>query len=328
MRRIGGILALLGGLLAMTGAADAAAPACTAASSQPQRLDFTSGGQPTYAYVSLPAVSPRALVTYDHGYTDQPNDADDLRNLRLISDALQAVVVAPVYRGTVVLGPETTRGAPIRAGAADTVALAQIYRTACGRLPTIALGLSMGGTIAGLSAIQGGKGLYDLWAGLNPMQDAITASLVSRLASPAFADDLDAEAGGTPLTATASYTSLSLTARHAELAHSGIRGAIIVDALGDQTGAQLQTQLLAPLLTGDGLPVDRQIATTADPDSPPEGGVDSALLGTGAILTGHLGLTSVRLAIERMQAFLASPQAAGLRIGIVLPGVLRLSLSL
>jgi len=327
MRRIGGLAgAALAVALSMAVPA-AAGAACTAATSTPQRLDFTSGGQPTYAYVSLPAAPPRALVTYDHGYGDQPSDASDLRNIQLISDSLGAIVVAPVYRGTVILGPESTRGAPIRNGVADTVALAQMFRAACGRIPTIALGLSMGGTVAGLSAIQGGKGLYDLWTGLNPMQDSLTASLVSRAVSPQFADDLDAEAGGTPTTATASYLSFSLAARHADLARSGIRSAIIIDALGDATGAQLQTNLLQPLLILDGLPVDRQIATVADPDARPEGGVDAMLLGTGAILTGHLGLTSVRLAIERMQAFLASPAPPQLRLGIALP-VLRLGVSL
>jgi hypothetical protein len=280
-------------------------------------MNFTVAGQPTFAFVARPATAPRALITYDHGYSDQPDDADDRRNLQLLSDRLHAIVVAPVYRGTVIRTPELTRGAPVREGAADTVYLARRFRTACGRLPTIALGLSMGGTVAGLSVIDGGHGLYDLWVGLNPMQESATASLASRATGATeFADDLDAEAGGTPLTATQAYQSFSLAQRHAALAHSGIRGAVIVDAGGDQTGAQLQTQLLWPLLLLDGLKVDREIAVRKDLDSPSEGGIDATLLGTGAILTGHLGLTSVRLASERIAAFLDSAAMLKYRVGL------------
>ena len=314
---IGGFFVVACALAAGAAPAGAAAPACTAPTSAPARLDFSVDGQPTFAFVARPPAAPRALVTYDHGYGDQPGDADDRRNLQLLSDRLHAIVVAPVYRGTIVLGPESTRGAPVRAGAADTVQLARAFRDACGRLPTIALGLSMGGTVAGLSAITGGHGLYDLWVGLNPMQDSSTASLASRITGATqFADDLDAEAGGTPLTAPAAYASFSLAQRHAELAHSGIRGAVIVDAAGDQTGAQLQTQLLWPLLLADGLTVDREIAIRKDTDAPPEGGLDTALLGAGAILTGHLGLTSVRIAAERIADFLDSASMLRLRIGV------------
>ena len=176
---IGRIFAAAFVLLAITAAPAGAALRCTSGSSVPKRLNFRVGGEATFAFISRPAVKPRALITYDHGYGDQPGDADDLRNIRLLSDRLDAIVVAPIYRGTRILGPEETRGAPIRAGVVDTVQLARAYRSACGRLPTVALGLSMGGTIAGLSAIAGGRGLYDLWVGLNPMQDAYTASLAA-----------------------------------------------------------------------------------------------------------------------------------------------------
>lgn len=304
-KRIGGIFAA--GLVLLATAAPAnAALRCTASTSTPKRFTFVVGDEPTFGFIARPATAPKALITYDHGYGDQPGDADDLRNIKLLSEKLHAIVVAPIYRGTRIIGPEETRGAPIRAGATDTVQLARTYRAACGRLPTVALGLSMGGTIAGLSAINGGRGLYDLWVGLNPMQDASTASLVAGVAAGDFGDDLDREAGGNPLSAAATYSSISLAQRHADLARSGIKGAVIIDAVGDMTGAQLQTQLLQPLLVGDGLAVDRAIAIFKDSDAPAEPGLDSALLGKNSVLTGHLGLTSVRLALERIRAFLAS----------------------
>lgn len=291
--------------LAVTTTAQAAVQ-CTAAASAPTRVDTEIAGAPTYAYVSLPESAPRALITYDHGYGDLPGGSDERRNIELLSRRLQSIVVAPVYRGTREIDAERSAGAPLRAGVADTVELARRYRAACGeRIPVVAVGLSMGGTISALSAIE--ARFYSLWVGINPMQDSITASLASRAAgATAFADDLDAEHGGTPLTATAAYRSTSLVLRHAELARSGIRRAVIIDALGDATGAQLQTNLLAPLLRLDRLAVERHVRLLRDPDSPPEGDVFTPLLGNDSPFTGHLGLTSVRIAVERIAAFLGS----------------------
>lgn len=292
------------GAAALLAAAPAQADgACTAASPQAQRVDTVIAGTPTHAYVSLPAGAPRALVTYDHGYGDLPGDAADRRNIELLGTRLGAIVVAPVYRGTREIDPETSRGAPIRAGVADTVELARRYRAACAaKVPTIAVGLSMGGTISALSVID--AGFYDLWVGVNPMQESATASLASRAVGSTFADDLDAEHGGTPLTAAAAYRRTSLVKRHADLARSGIKRAVIIDALGDATGAQLQTNALAPLLRLDGLKVERHVRLLRDADSPPEGDVAAPVLGAQSPFTGHLGLTSVRIAVQRIAAFL------------------------
>lgn len=318
MRRLAGIV---GPLAATLGLLVAAAPghaaldsveavpgapiACTAATPAPTRLELVIAGTPSYAYVALPPAAPRGLITYDHGYGDLPGGADQRRDLELIVRRTGAIVVAPVYRGTVETGPGTSRGAPLLAGAQDTIALARLYRGACGALPAVALGLSMGGTIAGLAAIEG-AGLYDAWVGLNPMQDAITASLVARLAGATdFADDLDAEAGGTPLEAPAAYRRRSLYLRHPQLAASGIAGAVLIDASGDSSGAQLQSLGLDPLLRLAGLPLERHIALRRDAGGSAESDDFFApLLGEASPFPGHLGLTSVRIAAERIAAFL------------------------
>src|SRR5882757_4880433 len=98
LKGIGGFFVAPCALALLTAPAGAAPLRCTSRSSAPARLDFTSNGQPTFAYVARPPAAPRALITYDHGYGDQPNDADDRRNLQLLSDRLHAIVVAPVYR--------------------------------------------------------------------------------------------------------------------------------------------------------------------------------------------------------------------------------------
>src|SRR4051812_43520678 len=108
-KRIWGIFAAGCVLLAIVAAPAGAALRCTSPTSTPKRLNFVVGNEPTFAFIARPATTPRALITYDHGYGDQPGDADDLRNIKLLSERLKAIVVAPVYRGTKILGPEQTR---------------------------------------------------------------------------------------------------------------------------------------------------------------------------------------------------------------------------
>jgi hypothetical protein len=83
---------------------------------------------------------------------------------------------------------------------------------------------------------------------------------------------------------------------------------VIVDAAGDTTGAQLQTNALAPLLRLDGLPLEREILVRHDADTGPE--TDSI----ADPFTGHLGLTSVRVAAERIAAFLRAGPGTRLNI--------------
>src|SRR3954454_8811918 len=124
---------LLAVLAALTLAAPARAGelACTGDPAVAGRYDMTVVGQPAYGRFAAPAAAPTALVVLAHGYSfDAQGYAGHVTRTAAATGAL---TVAPGYRGTLDLPPdgnqwgaERSRGWPVRTGAEDAIAVAQL----------------------------------------------------------------------------------------------------------------------------------------------------------------------------------------------------------
>jgi hypothetical protein len=163
---------------------------------------------------------------------------------------LGAIVVAPEFRGTIPppSGRGLARGMPVAKGAADLIAIAQAYDSACPGLATRAmLAESMGALMSTVAFSQGprrvsGGPLFDAWVINSGVHEAVTLGTAVNVVGATGADpyltgmatDAETEAGGWALRRPATYASWSAALQVAKLAaRSGLRQVDVVHAIGD-----------------------------------------------------------------------------------------------
>jgi hypothetical protein len=272
-------------------------------------LSATIDGEPTSAAVAIPDQPARAVVVIARGFpgvmeAGEPGTAADLE---LRARALDAVVIAPAYRGTTPTAPGIRRGTPIRKGGEDLGAFARTFKAACEIDRSVLFSRSFG-ALPGTRVLLTEPGTFDAWFGDGGLYDLVAAGLILeplRLA-PELTDDLDAELGGTFLEQPAAWLAASPWTNAAALAHAGLRRIELHHGLAEHVPFEYALRM-GLLLRLNGAPAETVIhpleRTTPCPEyigtgiaSPQPGeSIDDVTLKTGAIpdiLTGHGGHTT------------------------------------
>lgn len=251
-----------------------------------QRLGLPSGKY------SLPKTKrPTQMVVMFHGYG---NDSCAWRNhLRTVARR-GAVAIAMDYTGQ---NPKTNRGWRVDEGAEDSIRAAKHFMKLFPSIREVfAFGISMGGNSSGLAVASpkakrpNGKPLFDSWIALEGVHNLIQEWVTFNQASAEFKEDVEQEAGGTPLDAPDRYIYLTNLTRAAEMAY--LPNAIFVHGVDDLLVQPNQSRDMARELRRVGVPVelftvvgrgDGEAGTTITglgPDTvAPDAGYESAIAG-------------------------------------------------
>ena len=250
-----------------------AALVCTGDPQVARPLEAAVDGEPARGYYAVPRHRARGIVVFDHGYS---HTAWNWRqHLTQVAARDGVIAIAMDYRHQVdtKVDPKTgfssSRGWRVQEGAEDSIAAAQLFDSRCKTGGVNAVyGISMGGNTSGLVVAMkpkraNGKPLFDCWFAIEPAVNVTEtwteASLVAQSGN-AFAknaaEDIEAEAGGTPVDAPDAYQSRTVVARIADIAASGIKGVAVVQGVDDGLVPYNQSRELVTLLRAARIPVD------------------------------------------------------------------------
>ncbi len=215
-----------------------------------QRLGLPSG-----KYALPRQRSPRQLVVLFHGYG---NDSCSWRNhLRAVADH-GGVGVAMDYSKQ---DPKTNRGWRVLEGAEDSIKAARYFMR---RFPSIkqvyAFGISMGGNAAGMAVASpearrpNGSPLFDHLVVVEGVHNLIQEYQLFRHVSAEFAEDVEAEAGGTFEEVPERYVELTNLARIQQMTY--LRSATLVHGVDDLLVAYPQSRDMAVALRAFGVPTE------------------------------------------------------------------------
>lgn len=256
------IVACAGFVVAPRAAVHAGTGNCT--SSQPTILD-TQPDLGLAGRYALPAAKPTGLAVFAHGYRNSSASWQGH-----LAEAAQhgLVAVAVDYTG---LGPAPDyRGWPAQAGGADLVTAAKYFLGRCKDIhEVVLLGVSMGGNMSGLAVAAKAKRadgitpLWDYWVDVEGVTNwvetwatAVAAGQSGNAYAAGAAADIQAEAGGTPLTATGAYQSRDVLARVPDIAASGVKGVLMVHSVEDGLVPYDQSRETSTALRVLGVPTD------------------------------------------------------------------------
>jgi hypothetical protein len=195
------------------------------------------------------------------------------------------------YRGLRRLPADSTgfprsRGWPVRAGSQDLVAAGQFLQQACGGFARrFLLGVSMGGNASGLAAAlkaktADGRPLFDYWIdveGVDNLTELYQQASAVAATNPFAAEakqDIEIETGGTFAQVPQAYAQRTNVERAADIAASGLRGAVLVHAIDDGEATYDQAQQLERALRGDGLRTDLYSVSRKAPGDTPDTTLD------------------------------------------------------
>jgi acetyl esterase/lipase len=211
---------------------------------------------------ALPAsTAPTQLVVMFHGHG---NDSCSWRSHLQQAAAHGAVAVAMDYTGQVQT-PVENYGWFVKEGAADSIAAAKYFLAAYPSIKEVfAFGISMGGHAAGLAVASpdavraDGSPLFDYFVDVEGVNNVIEEYLVARGVAPvndggALAQqEIEEELGGSLEEVPLAYLESTIVARAQEM--SGLRGAVIVNAVDDGLVPTDQSPQMAAALTAAGVP--------------------------------------------------------------------------
>ena len=234
-------------------------------------LDVTVDGFHTSGLYAVPKGKATGLVVYTHGYG---HTAESWRKHLTDTAARDGVIaVAMNYHGETIIAAKpgeprpSSRGWRVREGAADANAAAQLIERRCHGLKTIVLyGVSMGGNTAGLALAArptrtGGAPLYDYWFQMEGVSNVLETYLSARALQASgnatavnAVEDIEQEMGGTFEEKSDVYLDHVVVNRMADIAQSGIKGAILMHGVADglvpyNQGRELWTRLLEAGIT-------------------------------------------------------------------------------
>ncbi len=238
---------------------------------------------------ALPAQTPTQLVVFGHGH--QNSSASWVTHLEEAANR-GAVAVAPDYRGTgPAQAPIPYYGWPAKAGAEDLVTVAQYFLKHC---PTIKqvylLGVSMGGNMSGLALANkplrgNGTPLFDYWVDVEGVNNLTEESLLARGVAPVNAGgavaqaEIEKETGGSIESVPTEYTGRSNVARVQDIAASGVKGAVLVQAVEDGLVPYNQSLEMTTALRANGVPTDLYSVARRDPSQTDPGHEQTTILG-------------------------------------------------
>ncbi|MDP9326246.1 MAG: hypothetical protein M3O87_06895, partial [Candidatus Dormibacteraeota bacterium] len=213
----------------------------------------------------LPEKTPTQLVVFAHGH-----DNSSVAWVGHMKDAANhgAVAVTPDYRG--LDGPPGYGGWPAVAGAEDLVTSARFFLARCPSIKQVFLaGVSMGGNMSGLALASkptrpdGSTPLFDYWVDVEGVNDLIQEYWIARgaglagVASGTVAQaEIEKETGGPIESKPAEYVSRTNYLRAADIAASGVRGAVLVHGIEDGLVPSPQSDLMFSTLLANQVPTD------------------------------------------------------------------------
>jgi pimeloyl-ACP methyl ester carboxylesterase len=269
---------LAGGLgLGLVPSAPVTAGTCTGDPNAILSLQTEMGISGRYA---LPASAPSALVIFGHGYR---NDSSSWEGHLTEAANHGIAAVAPDYTG---LGPAPDfRGWPAAAGAADLVAAGEHFYSLCSPSVkrVIIMGVSMGGNMTGLAVAAQAKrpngklrphALFDYWIDVEGVTNLLETWAEATAVAPAnpyaagAEADIEAETGGTPVTALQAYLDRDVVVRHTDVANAEPSGVVMIHSVEDGLVPYDQTREMTQLLRFDCKRVDvySVLRRTADRD--------------------------------------------------------------
>jgi acetyl esterase/lipase len=341
MRRISTAIAVLA-CLAFAPAASAATSKvrCTGDPSVAQRVDLTVGGEPAWGLYALPAATPKGLVVFFHGYSHTAHSWAE--HVKRTAAQEGVIAVAMDYRGQVDLPPEPgaslprSRGWQVSEGAADSIAVAQLFDRTCPRLPTnVAYGVSMGGNASGLAVASRarrstGAPLFDQWFDVEGAVNVIEIYTAARglaasgnaLAADAVAD-IEREMGGTLEERPEAYTTRTVVRRADDIKASGVMGVTMVHGVDDGLVPNSQSREMQARLRALGIPVDMITVGTRGPGSEAGTTLSGSLVpGFDSPFAGHADEASTthivgNTGFERLSAYLRSGETPHCRDFVV-----------
>jgi acetyl esterase/lipase len=337
-RGIGTVVAMLVGWALLAQAAEAKVR-CTGDPASVQRVDLAVAGEPAWGLYAAPSSAPRGLVVFFHGYTHTAYSWAE--HIKRTAAQEGVIAVAMDYRGQVDSPPEPgttlprSRGWQVSEGAADSVAVAQLFDRTC-RLPTIvAYGVSMGGNASGLAVASratraSGAPLFDQWFDVEGAVNVIEIYSAARalagtgneLAANATAD-IEREMGGTLEERPEAYTTRTVVRRAEDIKASGIKGVTIVHGVDDGLVPNSQSREMQGRLRELGVPTD--VLTVGTRGSTSESGTTlsgSFVPGFDSPMAGHADEASTthivgNTGFARLSAYLSSGETPHCRDFVV-----------
>jgi acetyl esterase/lipase len=243
----------------------------SAAGAQRGCTDRVDASRPTSGPIGIPGIyalpkkAASILVVFDHGYR-KPGSAYWDGHVR---DAARhgVVAVAPDYTG---IGPAPDfRGWDVHAGAEDSVTAAKYLLARCSSLKQVVImGISMGGNASGLAVAAGatradGSPLFDYWIDVEGATNVTETYFEARAVAQGgdeyvigALEDIEKEMGGTFEEVPDAYTEASVVTRGADIAASGLEGAIIVHGVDDGLVPYNQSREMANTLRAEQIPTE------------------------------------------------------------------------
>ena len=279
---------LLSALPAAAGTTDSARNfGCRASSGKAKPLNIKVDGETATGHYALPSGDPKGVVVFAHGYGH--TSSSWIHHMERTARDLGVIAVGMDYRGTPI-SPDTngdglpeSRGWHVLKGAEDSIAVASAFEASCASVEKVAiLGVSMGGNASGLAvALAGnrevkksdGSPLFDYWIDVEGAVNVIETYAGASVLAPvnAFAknakEDIEAEMGGTILTAPAEYQRRAVVTRMADIKSAGLEGISVIHGLDDGLVPYNQGREMATLSAVHGIPTRMLTIGTKDCES-------------------------------------------------------------
>jgi hypothetical protein len=317
-------------------AADTVISSCTSASQATQPLAVTVGGQAATGLYSLPAGAPRGVVVVGHGFPGTA--ADEASLVQQLATDDHVVALAMNYRGTDL---STGLGWRVIEGAQDSIAATRLFDAACpgsGAFLNTVLGISMGGNMSGIAVSSGAKRgsgapLYDYWtdvAGVTNVPEIYLAATAISVAPLGGIQTIgvnavaamNAEFGGTPLTALGAYLGNSPVLRASAMKSSGLKGVIVSHGVLDgEVTSDMSAQMVGALALA-GIPTDVYTsvfkATGSGAGRTLDGDVLGLVPGYVSPFAGHVSAVVLKAATDRLAAIYGgAPGPSGTSLTLV-----------
>jgi hypothetical protein len=215
---------------------------------------------------ALPASRPKGIVVFAHGHNNTPEGAWET-HLRQTAQQDDVIAVAmdyydptppsPLPKG---VGPDDY-GWRVAEGADFSVTAARAFYAACHPRTIVMYGVSMGGETAGLAAAEkakrpGGRPLFDYLFDIEGVANVLETYLEAAATSNYAQGEIEEEMGGTPQQSPSAYEQRDLVTRASDIAASGVRGIVVVQAADDGLVPYDQNREFVTQLAADRVPVD------------------------------------------------------------------------
>jgi acetyl esterase/lipase len=293
-------------------------------------------GQSATGLYSLPNAAPRGIVVVGHGFPGTA--ASEASLVQQIATDDQVVALAMDYRGTNLANGVGWR---VIEGAQDSIAATKLFDSSCplsAQFTNAVLGISMGGNMSGIAVASAAKrssgaALYDYWfdlAGVTDVPEIYTdATAISNAPIGSLqtigreaVSSMNAEFGGTPVTAPAAYLGNSPVLRTSKMKSSGLKGVVISHGVLDGEVTSDMSVQMASALAGTGIPTDVYTSVFKDPGTASGVTLDGDVLGLipGYVspFAGHVSQVVLGAATQRLTAlYNGGPGPAGLSVTLV-----------